>query len=196
MNIIEKIKNYWKNRNIYSLPKGKEKPNRQTKGDKSDRNWILPNKKSNGKTTKLEEEIEMFLQAYYQKLEEFDDLNEIDNDNIAYISLITLRGKLVTQDEFYKNYCSEQKLLKNLKKTDDYNIETQRCKNNCIDFYHIRTKNYKKPRDEDTIRIYINCNNGNVSELSRAILLYNNNPNLHLKFISSQQNYKLPRNEK
>ena len=52
------------------------------------------------------------------------------------------------------------------------------------------------PQFENMLRLYINCNNGNISELSNLILSCNQNPNFYMKFISNEANDIKPRGEK
>ena len=199
MNIIERIKNFWKNRNIKALPEAQVQNTRQDNiNNRKNRNWILSNTNSNHRQpTKLETEIETFLQSYYQRLEGFDDSQNINNYMIAYTALTTMGGKPVTQEEYNKNYYSEQELLNQLNNTNEYTVEMQKqANNNYVDFYHIKSQNYQMPNFDDMLRVYINCNNGNVSELSQAILANNRNPNFYMKFTSNQQNTNFPRNEK
>lgn len=63
-------------------------------------------------------------------------------------------------------------------------------------FYHIRSKGYQLPPNNEIIRLYINCNNGNVAELAQNILQYNQNGNFYLKLTPNEQNANYSRGEK
>ena len=193
MNIIEKIINLWRHRGQKALPEA-QMSNSQNKKLNKNRKYILQINKHN-QPTKLEIEIDNFLKAYSNIIENVDEAQPINTTKMAYDALVTMQGKEPTQEEYENNDYKEQELLKRLYSEKKYNIQYQGTKERTV-FYHIKSKGYKMPQFENIVRLYINCNNGNISELSNLILSYNQNPNFYMKFISNEANDIKPRGEK
>ena len=193
MNIIEKIKRFWKNRNQKTLLDG-QTTNIQNTNAKKDRKWILRNKNYN-QPSKLDMEIDAFLHSYSNMIENTDTSQPINTYKMAYTALVGMNAKPVTQEEYTNNYYKEQELLNQLYSNNQYTVEMQGIKDMPA-FYHIKSVGYHMPEFNDMIRIYINCNNGNISELSNLILNHNKNPNFYMKFTSNMSNSKKPRGEK
>lgn len=190
MNIIEKIINLWRHRGQKALPEA-QMSNSQNKKLNKNRKYILQINKHN-QPTKLEIEIDNFLKAYSNIIENVDEAQPINTTKMA---LVTMQGKEPTQEEYQNNDYMEQELLKRLYSEKKYNIQYQGTKERTV-FYHIKSKGYKMPQFENMVRLYINCNNGNISELSNLILSCNQNPNFYMKFVSNEANGIKPRGEK
>lgn len=193
MSIIEKIKNFWKNRSQKALPEAQITNEYNTNGKKN-KKWMLHNTKYN-QPTKLDMEIDAFLHSYSNIIENTDVMEPINMSKIAYRALVTMTGKPVTQEEFNQNNFKEQELLNQLYNDGQYTVEKQGS-GNMATFYHVKSAGYQMPQFNDMLRVYINCNNGNISELSNLILTYNQNPNFYMKFTSNLANYANPRGEK
>ena len=193
MNIIEKIINLWRHRGQKALPKA-QMSNSQNKNINKIRKYILQIN-NNSQPTKLDMEIDNFLKSYSNIIENVDETQPINTTKMAYDALVTMQGKEPTQEEYENNDYKEQELLKRLYSEKKYNIQYQGTKERTV-FYHIKSKGYKMPQFENIVRLYINCNNGNISELSNLILSYNQNPNFYMKFISNEANDIKPRGEK
>ena len=189
MNIIEKIMNLWRHRGQKALPEA-QMINSQNKN----RKYILQIN-NNSQPTKLDMEIDNFLKAYSNIIENVDEAQPINTTKMAYDALVTMQGKEPTQEEYQNNDYMEQELLKRLYSEKKYNIQYQGTKERTV-FYHIKSKGYEMPQFENMLRLYINCNNGNISELSNLILSCNQNPNFYMKFISNEANDIKPRGEK
>lgn len=191
MNIIDRIKNFWKNRNIKSLPEAQMSRNISNTKNK---NWFITNSKYY-QESKLDKEIDDFLQSYSNAIEQADMNQPIDNYRMAYRALVTLNGKPVTQEQYDNNSYRQQELLNQLYSTNRYSVEKQ---GNATDpaFYHIKSNGYQMPKFENMVRVYVNCNNANISELAHTILNYNNNQNFYMKFTSNNSNVQNPRGEK
>ena len=93
-------------------------------------------------------------------------------------------------DENIKNQAQEKQLLNDLNNNEKYTYQEQGG------FYHVQSKDYKIPSDENMVRFYVDCNNGNIAELSQSILSFNQNPNFYLKFPTNESNVRNPRSEK
>lgn len=193
MNIIQKIKNFWKNKNQKALPEA-QMNNSQNTNIKQNRKWILPNTQSN-QVTKLDQEIDSFLHAYSDIIENTYPNQTMDSYRMAYSALVRMNGKAVTQEEYNNNYYQEQLLLNQLYRDNQYTVQTQGTQDRTA-FYHIKSAGYQMPSYNDMLRIYINCNNANISELSNLILSCNKNPNFYMKFTSNISNATGPRGEK
>ena len=145
--------------------------------------------------TKLDIEIDRFLNSYSNMIENADLAQPIDTRKMAYRALVTMNGIPVTQEEYNKNSYKEQMLLNQLNNNSQYKVQTQNTSNG-VAFYHVKSDNYKLPKNEDIVRLYINCNNGNIAELSNLILAWNKNPNFYMKFTSNDANAMNSRGEK
>ena len=176
MNIIEKIMNLWRHRGQKALPEA-QMINSQNKNRK-----CILQINNNSQPTKLDMEIDNFLKAYSNIIENVDEAQPINTTKMAYDALVTMQGKEPTQEEYQNNDYMEQELLKRLYSEKKYNIQYQGTKERTV-FYHIKSKGYEMPQFENMLRLYINCNNGNISELSNLILSCNQNPNFYMKFI-------------
>lgn len=196
MNIIERIKNFWNNRKQKALPQAQESQmmHNQNMAIKPKRAWMLPKEEYN-QPTKLEKEIDDFLHAYSSRIESIDPTYPLDSYQTAYSALVRMKGKPVTTDEYNNNSYKEQALLDQLSINKKYTVSSQ-GKKDSPDFYHIKSSRYRMPKADDMIRVYINCNNGNIAELSNLILGYNTNPNFYMKFTSNNANARGPRGEK
>lgn len=194
MSIIEKIRNFWKKRNQKALPEA-QITNEYNTNVKKNKKWILHNAQYN-QPTKLDMEIDAFLHSYSNIIENADImLQPINTRTMAYQALVTMAGKPVTQEEFNQNYYNEQELLEQLYNNGQYAVEQQGTRD-MTTFYHVKSVGYQMPQFNDMLRVYINCNNGNISELSNLILSYNENPNFYMKFTSNLANSAKPRGEK
>ena len=162
MNIIEKIINLWRHRGQKALPKA-QMSNSQNKNINKNRKYILQIN-NNSQPTKLDMEIDNFLKSYSNIIENVDETQPINTTKMAYDALVTMQGKEPTQEEYENNDYKEQELLKRLYSEKKYNIQYQGTKERTV-FYHIKSKGYKMPQFENIVRLYINCNNGNISEL-------------------------------
>lgn len=193
MNIIEKIRHFWKNKNQKALPEAQMMSNQNT-NKKQNRKWILSNTKSE-QTTKLDREIDAFLHSYSEIIENTCENQTMDSYKMAYSALVRMNGKTITQEEYNNNYYQEQLLLNQLYNNNKYTLQTQGTKDRTA-FYHVKSCEYQMPPYSDILRIYINCNNANISELSNLILSCNKNPNFYMKFTSNISNATNPRGEK
>lgn len=192
MNIIKRIINFWKNREQKALPEAQVSNNYANMN--VNRNWMLTNNDYN-QPTKMDMEIDSFLNSYSNMIENVDLTQPIDTRKMAYRALVTMNGKPVTQEEYNKNSYKEQILLNQLNNNFQYKVQTQNTSNG-VAFYHVKSDNYKMPKNEDIVRLYINCNNGNIAELSNLILAWNQNPNFYMKFTSNDANAMNSRGEK
>ena len=191
MNILEKIKGLFKRTKALPTPK------KIKKSQNGDNSWIISNGGGSYLPNKLEENIDNFLKEYYNRISMYPDGQEINNYEEAYIALIDMNGKTIKEDEFDKNLYKENELLQQLELGNRYKVQIQPNKSGFgNDFYHVHSVNYKMPQDKDMIRVYLNCNNGNVAELAKALLDSNNNENFYLKFNASNPNFLKSRGEK
>lgn len=190
MNIIKRIINFWKNRGQKALPEAQTANNYA----KTNGNWMLKNNSYN-QPTKLDAEIDRFLSSYSNMIENTDLTQPINTTKMAYRALVTMNGKPVTQEEYNNNYYKEQMVLNNLNSSTQYKVQTQNTSNG-VAFYHIKSDNYQLPKNEDIVRLYLNCNNGNIADLANLILNWNQNPNFYMKFASNYGNALNPRGEK
>ena len=193
MNIIEKIKNLLDRRKTKALPPATQETN-NTHKNKRDRSWIIPYSQKN-QPTKLDIQIDQFLHAFSNNIKNYKLRSNDDVNRIAYISLTRMSGKQITEDEYNKNYYNEQNLLNEINYNSQYTAQTQGAQDNPA-FYHIKSYGYQMPEEKDLVRVYINCNNGNIAELSKLLLSTNNNPNFYMKFTSNMSNARNPRGEK
>ena len=88
MNIIEKIVNFWKNRGQKALPEA------QVTNNYANRDWMLSNNNYN-QPTKLDMEIDRFLNSYSNMIENADLTQPINTTKMAYRALVTMNGKPV-----------------------------------------------------------------------------------------------------
>ena len=211
MKILEKIKYFIQNIRMkpkMALPPASENINNQNVNEENENNptnektnknngeWIIKNiGKSNTQPTKLDVQIDQFLQDFSDLVERSTLKSNNDIDRMAYKALVSMRGMPITQDEYDKNYYGEQLVLDEIKDEGKYTVQTQGGKDNPL-FYHIKSLGHTLPDSSDLARIYINCNNGNIAELSKLILECNNNSNFYLKFSSNISNSRRPRGEK
>lgn len=117
MNIIEKIMNLWRHRGQKALPEA-QMINSQNKN----RKYILQIN-NNSQPTKLDMEIDNFLKAYSNIIENVDEAQPINTTKMAYDALVTMQGKEPTQEEYQNNDYMEQELLKRLYSEKKYNIQ-------------------------------------------------------------------------
>lgn len=192
MNIIKKIINFWKKREQKALPEAQVQNNYANMN--KNRNWMLTNNSYN-QPTKIDMEIDSFLNLYSNMIENADITQPIDTRKMAYRALVSMNGKPVTQEEYNKNFYKEQMLLSQLNNNSQYKVQAQNTSNGTA-FYHVRSYNHRLPKNEDIVRLYINCNNGNIAELSNLILACNQNPNFYMKFAANDSNVINSRGEK
>ena len=119
MNIIEKIMNLWRHRGQKALPEA-QMINSQNKN----RKYILQIN-NNSQPTKLDMEIDNFLKAYSNIIENVDEAQPINTTKMAYDALVTMQGKEPTQEEYQNNDYMEQELLKRLYSEKKYNIQSK-----------------------------------------------------------------------
>lgn len=191
MNILEKISNLFRKK-YKTLPEAttrSENPKNKT--------WLLKNNMNN-KETKLDIEIERFLTTYYNQIEPIEMTYQMDESRLprAYTALVEMNAKAITQEEYQNNNTKEDELLRDIYTQNRYNLDMQKNKEGRNVFYHIRSKGYQLPPNNEIIRLYINCNNGNVAELAQNILQYNQNGNFYLKLTPNEQNANYSRGEK
>lgn len=176
MGIIDRIKNFWKNRKIKALPP----PVEEKVDNHKSKAWILNNNSNNPKQlTKLEYNIDKFLDAYFSMVEQIDLNTPVDMESIAYGALVTMNGMPVTEDELNNNGFFENNLLNKI------NLEQKYVSAEQGGFYHIRQPNYIAPPNGELVRLYINCKNENTAALTQTLLDNNTNPNFYIKFISN-----------
>ena len=193
MNIIEKIKTFLNRRKQKAFPTLTQDRAIHSV-NKKDRSWIL-NYGQKTQPTKLDVEIDRFLHSFSNNIKKYNIRSNDDLNRIAYTSLTRMNGKSITEKEYRKNYYNEQALLNEIYYNRQYTIQTQGTQEN-THFYHIKAYGYQLPEDKDLVRVYINCNNGNIAELSQLLLNCNNNPNFYMKFTSNISNSRSPRGEK
>ncbi len=192
MNIIKEIK---------SIFRGQEDPNQMNKdsNSNSDRSWILRSNQSvQPQSTKIDCDIDRFLKAYYSKIQYYIS-NQMPNKaqeiKTAYEALIQMNARSVSQEEYNNNFFQEQELLNKLYLECRYTVEEQYHYGE-MNYFHVKSNGHQMPKYSNMVRVYINCNNANISELAKTILDYNTNPNFYLKFCSNIKNYKQPKSEK
>lgn len=192
MNIFEKIANLFKKRY-------KALPEATTYNEKAkDKSWILKGNMDSQQETKLDQDIGRFLESYYSLMEQIDTTYPIDERQLprAYDALVRMNAEPVTRDEYSNNLFEENELLQEVYGQNRYNIDMQKNRAGRNVFYHIRSKGYQLPPDNEIIRIYVNCNNANIAELSKTILECNQNNNFYLKLSPNEENAINPRGEK
>lgn len=191
MNLLEKIKNLFKR--TKALPPSQVEEQKLNK----DNTWILNNTSNDYQPTELENNIERFLQAYYNRIYNRPQEQTINNYAEAYTALAGLNGKQITNEEYNRNCYHENELLQQLQEEKRYTVQTQFDHyGSQAEFYHIQSMNYKMPPKNEMVRIYLNCNNGNIAELAKVLLDNNVNENFYLKFNAINPNILKSRGEK
>lgn len=203
MNIIERIKNIFKKQKYEALPEANQTNEyiNSNKNQHINRSWILKRNKDQNvqpQVSKIDSEIDRFLKAYYSKMQYYIS-NQMPNKaqeiKTAYEALTQMNARSVTQEEYNNNFFQEQELLNNVYSGGRYTVECQ-INHGEMQFIHVKSKGHQMPRYSNMVRVYINCNNANISELAKTILDYNTNPNFYLKVYPNIQNYKQPKSEK
>ena len=189
MGLMDRIKQFWQNRKLKQLPEGQFENYYQYYEDNNNNNWLLQSG-NYGQATKLDNDIERFLDCYYDRLQQCDLTQPLDNYRKAYTALVGMNGEQVTEEEYYNNKFKENELLNQIVNDNKYTFQIN------DQFYHIKSQGYEMPNYQDMVRIYVNCSNGKIEELSQAILDYNNNPNFYMKIPSNDSNAQNPRGEK
>ena len=143
------------------------------------------------KNTYLEKALSQYFEEYLRQLNEAKKTNEMPNSYRALTSINATKGhsELNIEDEI--------NLLKQIESSNEYNIELQEVEdiNECC-FYHVQKRGYKPPNEESIIRIYLNCKDENVAELTSSLLNNSENPNFYLKFASTESMQRRARSEK
>ena len=193
MSIIDKIKRFWKKQNIKALPEGNKELNKKGMFKK---NWINSGG-NNGKETKADKYIELFLNSYLNQLKVNEANDKTSCFEMAYTALVTMTGKQVTKDQYFINQKNEDELLSQDSIKSRYTIERQKLSETGETiFYHIKSIGYTFPEYKDIVRVYLNCSNENIAKLSQVILNFNTNSNFYMKFASNKVNARNPRGEK
>ena len=109
MNIVKRLIYFWKNRGQKALPEAQVIGNYVN----TNKNWMLQNNSYN-QPTKLDMEIDKFLNSYSNMIENANLMQTIDTRKIAYRALVSMNGIPVTQEEYDINYYKEQILLNQL----------------------------------------------------------------------------------
>lgn len=188
MKIFQRIKNLLKV--TKALPTTEET-------HKKDNNWMFYNNNSTYQPTKLQKNIDRFLKAYYTQIFMYPEGTQLNNYAEAYSALANMNGTPITQEEFNNNYYKENELLQQLYSENKYTVQVQQNTSGFgNDFYHVKSKEYQMPQENEIIRVYINCNNGNTAELTKTLLENNTNENFYLKFCANNPNYNISRGEK
>lgn len=193
MNFIDKIKNLFNRNKTKALPEPENNDYNYTFSDDSNQtnnSWVLGNNGNYQEPfTKFDNEIITFLNNYYQKVSQLNPYEPVNNYKIAYSSVVQ-SDEFVTQEEYNYNYTKENQLLNNMKRENKY-IATEEN-----GFYHVQSQGYQMPNFQDMTRVYVNCKNGNISDVAQMLAEYNTNPNFYMKFVSNEANAQEPRNEK
>lgn len=190
MGLIDRIKQFWINRKQKALPEVQTNLN-YIELDNSSIFKNLFKSQKNTSYSKVDYDIERFLDSYCIDIQNLSEMNQpIDNYRRAYTSLVGLNGNQVTQEEYNYNAIKENELLNELYQNNQYTVQPEKG------FYHIQSPGYQMPDSENMIRVYINCENANIAELSQTILSNNKNPNFYMKFPSNDSNAEYPRSEK
>lgn len=194
MGLFQRIKN------IFKKTKALPAPEENMYEEKSNKNnsWMFYN--NNGsyyQPTKLENDIDRFLKAYYTRISMYPEGTQLNNYAEAYSALVGMNGTPITQEEFNNNYYKENELLQQLYSENKYTVQVQENNSGLgNEFYHIKSQGYKLPNEGEMIRVYLNCNTGNTAELAKTLLENNTNENFYLKFCANNPTHTMSRGEK
>lgn len=189
MGLIERIKDFFNRNKTKALPEPEVFIEESVQ--ENDNSWIIDNGTGYYKEqlTRAEMDIKDFLDKYYQRISQVNLEQPTTNYSIAYTSLVSSNIP-VTQEQYNCNALKENEFLNNLSINSNFRTAEENG------FYHIMTQGHRLPRSEDLARVYLCCENENISEIAQMLCSYNTNPNFYMKFISNQSNTEAPRNEK
>ena len=193
--LLDKIKEILFGKKQMMLPSGNIENNyniRNKINDMSNFKNSQVEKANNGvKNAYLEKSLSLYFEEYLRQL---DESKVTGNIPTSYRALTRINA---TKGNYELNRQSEVNLLEHIFMSEKYHVQEQKFgdSNKCC-FYHVQSKGYKLPDNNDMIRIYINCKDENVAGLAGALLSYNQNPNFYLKFDSTESMRRSTRIEK